>query len=168
MTTAAKEATDAGNSNGESCGQWWRWQRKLRTTTSGAKEASDMFVDDKGSCDLFPQCWKELHMKATMLEGTAHESYNDYVHEGSDETRVTKYLRFMGWGLHEGSGVYCYYLLCLVGLIEPTKLLFKQTRVDHLIQLLAWGAQHLGSSEHLGSASLKHVTQQLCEAQGPF
>lgn len=43
---------------------------------SGVKEASDMFVGDKGSCDPVPRCW-ELHMKATMVEGTAHENYNN-------------------------------------------------------------------------------------------
>lgn len=81
---------------------------------------------------------------------------------------MTKYLGFLGRELREGG-----LLLCLVGSIEPIKLLFNRTRVDHMIRSLAFnpvlarGAQCLGSGEHPHDASLKHVAHPLCKALRP-
>ncbi|THU65874.1 hypothetical protein C4D60_Mb05t08230 [Musa balbisiana] len=99
------------------------------------------------------------------------------MHEGRDGSRGVsgRRSRVYGSGSHEGGkgGGGGVLLFCLVGSIEPTKRLFNQTRVDHLVQLLCFnralarGTRLLGSCEYPSNASLKCVVRLLCEALGP-
>lgn len=43
---------------------------------SRAKEASDVSISGRGSCEPIPQRQKELHMEAVAVEGTTHERYS--------------------------------------------------------------------------------------------
>lgn len=85
------------------------------------------------------------------------------VHEDSGGTRGESrqqvprvYGSGVAWGV--GLGSYCYYLLCLVRSIEPTKLLFNQIIVDHLIRLFTFNQALV---EYPGDASLGKVLSPL-------